>query len=111
MDDDKRIEIRQKLQAIHEEYAKALPGKIQEIESVFNSAVHGDGKHEAITILHRLLHTIAGSAGTHGFPESSKAAREMEIILKPALDDEQLFDNEMTIELRKSLDGLRDFNQ
>ena len=61
------------------EYRAALPGKLAEIMSLWSRAPEA----AALTELHRLLHSLAGSAKVFGFAGVSTAAREAENAVAP----------------------------
>ena len=61
-----------KLAALNAEYRDALPGKFADIDALW--AKHADAR--ALAELHRLLHTMAGSAKVFGFAALGAAARE-----------------------------------
>ncbi|MBC3936914.1 diguanylate cyclase [Undibacterium rugosum] len=75
----------EKLRALEAVFLQKLPGKCEEIISALNDfAAHPDNK-DALTVLHRHLHTMAGSAGTFGFSELGLQARAFESRIKPWL--------------------------
>ena len=61
------------------EYRAALPGKLTEIMSLWSRSPEA----AALTELHRLLHSLAGSAKVFGFAGVSAAAREAENAIAP----------------------------
>ncbi len=75
------------LHALEVMFVSKLPAKLIEIEEALNQFVQNSTNIETIKLLHRLLHTMAGSAGTFGFPEMGLQAKELEACLKPLLTD------------------------
>lgn len=65
------------------EYRAALPGKLADIMALWSRA----SEREALTELHRLLHSLAGSAKVFGLAPVSAAAREVENALAPFVKD------------------------
>lgn len=63
------------------QYAAALPAKVVEIETRLSAMSSGPVDLEAIGHLHRLVHSLNGSARTFGFGEVSGAARRIELVL------------------------------
>lgn len=75
---------RDKLQALLVEYAKNLPAKIEEIETLWKRLkIKWDQKQGEV--LHRYVHTLTGSAGTYGYQELSIHARQLVNLLKKCL--------------------------
>lgn len=76
--DDK---IQKKLLGLFVQYAKNLPEKIQRIESFWQEQL---SNWDPVTFqdFHREVHSLCGSAGTYGYVELGKAARQLEIYLK-----------------------------
>ncbi|MBC3931744.1 GGDEF domain-containing response regulator [Undibacterium curvum] len=75
----------EKLRALEAVFLQKLPGKCEEIIAALNDfAAHPDNK-DALIVLHRHLHTMAGSAGTFGFSELGLQARAFESRIKPWL--------------------------
>ena len=86
MADEHKEVIRKKLAAVRRSYASQLPDKITAIETEWRGCLEGAWNLERFRGLHRMVHTLAGSGGTFGFTGLGRAAREMEIQLKAALE-------------------------
>lgn len=82
---DKADSLQKALHALEVMFAAKLPGKLLEIEIAFGQVCKHQTDKEALTLLHRLLHTMAGSAGTFGFDEVGSRARQLEGQLKRVL--------------------------
>ncbi|WP_341917367.1 Hpt domain-containing protein [Polaromonas sp. YR568] len=65
------------------DYRRALPEKMAHIRALW-TAVAGDDDMALLTDLERLVHTLAGTAGTLGFREVGAAARALELLLEQA---------------------------
>jgi chemotaxis protein histidine kinase CheA len=65
------------------EYRAALPGKLAEIMSLWARTPEAAARVE----LHRLLHSLAGSAKVFGLAPVSAAAREAENAMAPFAND------------------------
>ncbi|MBI5276042.1 MAG: Hpt domain-containing protein [Burkholderiales bacterium] len=59
------------LEAQKGEYGRTLPAKVEQAEALWRQGTDLEG-------LQRLGHTIYGAAGTYGFNDAGKAARELE---------------------------------
>jgi HPt (histidine-containing phosphotransfer) domain-containing protein len=70
---------KEKMAQLNAEYRGALPGKFADIDALW--AKRADAG--ALADLHRLLHTMAGSAKVFGFAALGAAAREVEDVLTP----------------------------
>ncbi len=77
--------VQKHLQALIVLYAKHLPDKIKNIEDQWQNQLN---QWDPIQLkkFHRDVHSLSGSAGTYGYSELSKAARQMEIYLMTLLD-------------------------
>ncbi len=77
--------VQKKLDDLFKIYSKNLPNKIIQIETLWNE----QQRHFNLIKFqdfHREVHSLSGSAGTYGYSELSKAARQMEIFLKTFLN-------------------------
>lgn len=69
-----------KLRELQQQFYRHLPDKLVQIDDAWQRVVsHDDGDLEEF---HRLIHSLAGSAGTFGAMTVSAAARELESFLK-----------------------------
>lgn len=92
--DDK---IQKKINALFDSYRKNLPIKIKSIEKLWHDLLqHWDTVQ--FQTLHRDVHSLCGSAGTYGYCELGKSARQMEIFLKSLM----VYD-EISLEARKKI--------
>jgi HPt (histidine-containing phosphotransfer) domain-containing protein len=67
-------------------FAYRLPARISEIEAARDAARDANWTGEPLRTLHRLAHSLAGAGATFGFPEVSAVSRQLESLLKSALD-------------------------
>ena len=72
----------QELQALKDSYADQLPQKLAEIDALWATLVDDGWDEETFKTLHRMVHSMAGSAQVFGFTAMGKSARELEMLLK-----------------------------
>lgn len=75
---------RARLEALAEKYADGVPAQMQAIGAAL-AACQGGGA-AALVALHRLLHAVAGSAGTFGHAALGQECRRLEQQLRPLMD-------------------------
>ncbi|MBA2654575.1 MAG: diguanylate cyclase [Gammaproteobacteria bacterium] len=76
---------RAKLQQLFADYARNLPHKIAEIDTLWQQVKqHWDP--ESWDQLHRLAHTLTGTAGTYGYQQISDTARTLVSVIKEYFD-------------------------
>ena len=63
------------------QYAETLPAKTAEIETRLTAISNGPVDLDAVGHVHRLVHSLNGSARTFGFGEVSGATRKIELVL------------------------------
>lgn len=80
---DDREELNHALAEMRGEFAAGLPAKLARIESLWREIGAGYPKNEDLL---RIVHSMAGAAGTFGFPEVGDAALELEEVLKSSRD-------------------------
>ncbi|HTD04195.1 response regulator, partial [Undibacterium sp.] len=85
---DKSDSLQEKLRALEAVFLAKLPSRLQEMEDALGLFLQQPENKEHLALLHRLLHTMAGSAGTFGFPVVGTRAREFEGRLKPLINGE-----------------------
>ncbi len=103
----------EKLRALEAVFLQKLPGKCEEIISALNEFVAHPENKETLTVLHRHLHTMAGSAGTFGFSDLGLQARAFESRIKPWLanpgwteDELQGLASELRLYFMHAVEGL-----
>lgn len=75
-----------KMKALEDLFVKGLPDRMREISDAVDVCVAQPSEASTVAILHRYLHSLAGTAGTFGFQELGERARALEIDLEPALN-------------------------
>jgi diguanylate cyclase (GGDEF)-like protein len=93
--DNKSDTLEAALRALEAVFVLKLPAKLVEIEEALNQLVENSTDVDVSKLLHRLLHTMAGSAGTFGFPEMGLQAKELEARVKPLLTGGRWSDAEL----------------
>lgn len=63
-------------------YLQELPEKLQHVEHGLQQAFLGGSADEDYATLIRMVHSLAGSAGSFGLPELSRVAKAMELALR-----------------------------
>ncbi|MFZ6801509.1 diguanylate cyclase [Undibacterium sp. Di24W] len=81
-------ELNEAIRALGQLFLAKLPAKLSEIESATQRFQNAPDDRENFALLHRSLHTMAGSAGTFGFPEMGAQARTLEMQLKAYVSGE-----------------------
>ncbi|MFC0351549.1 diguanylate cyclase [Undibacterium danionis] len=75
-------DLNEAIRALGQLFLAKLPAKFLEIETAIQRFQSTPEDRENFSLLHRSLHTMAGSAGTFGFPEMGEQARILETQLK-----------------------------
>ena len=65
-------------QKLRTEFRGSMPAKLTRLRSLWGRIDCGEPDPDALEILRRELHTMAGSAGTFGLPQVGKAAAAAE---------------------------------
>ena len=94
---------KEKLAQLNAEYRDALPGKFADMDALW--ARYPDAG--ALADLHRLLHTMAGSAKVFGFAALGIAAREVENALAPIVKEGGATDAKLHRRIDALLQSLR----
>jgi HPt (histidine-containing phosphotransfer) domain-containing protein len=81
---ERKADLHAQLQALQQDYAARLPGKAAEISTRY-AALRDRWNPVDATELRRLVHNLAGSGASYGFPEVSGGARQVERALDAAL--------------------------
>lgn len=102
--------LQEQLRILREGYAAKLPSKLEQIESlwqVVESEPRPQWPAETLFTLHRLVHSLAGSGATFGFPDLSLHARRAEVDLKALTFNDETPSAEQKILIGTALSDLR----
>jgi DNA-binding response OmpR family regulator len=97
----------QQLIEMQQDYASRLPGKIIELEQIWEGIQRQGNARKDLALLRRKVHSLSGSGATFGFKQISEYARQMELLV-----DMIIAEGEKTIFQRKDkinelLDNMR----
>jgi hypothetical protein len=96
------------LARVRDRFAAALDGKIAESFAAIPAiAAGGDDACAIVVTAHRRLHEMCGIAPTLGFPETGKAARAAESVIRAAARARRALKAEEIVALEIELDALR----
>jgi HPt (histidine-containing phosphotransfer) domain-containing protein len=76
-------DFRARLSALSDKYAAGIPATLKAISDALSYCRNADADVGSIEKLHDLLHGVAGSAATFGFPAYGAEARRLEQELLP----------------------------
>ncbi|MDH5573176.1 MAG: response regulator, partial [Gammaproteobacteria bacterium] len=93
--------IEEKLADLHASFQQRLPSKISEIRHAWEHAQKNNNAAETLIHLHRMAHSIAGSAGTFGAVAVGTKARELEHLLKSVTEDHQPLSTELITDIER----------
>jgi HPt (histidine-containing phosphotransfer) domain-containing protein len=71
-------DLQQALELFRAQFAQSLPRRMEEARGCLEACRASPGDDERLRDLHRVLHRLAGSAGTFGMPEFGDACRAIE---------------------------------
>jgi HPt (histidine-containing phosphotransfer) domain-containing protein len=80
------LSFEERFEALRREWRGQLPQRLQEIQSKLAACRAAPDDTEGLRDLHRMLHTLAGSAGTFGLDALGARAREIEHAIDPLLE-------------------------
>jgi len=78
--------VQAQLASLRKRYGLALPQKSAALDAAFAQVFAGPWEEQACSAAYRLIHSLAGSSGTYGYPEISGVARAIEHLIKPCVD-------------------------
>jgi diguanylate cyclase (GGDEF)-like protein len=99
-------EFQKKLQELWEVYSAQLPRKLEEIERRWKALQAGNWSSSELQEFHRLVHGIAGSAGTFGYTQLGEKARLLEQAIKPMVKAGESGQTSLLAHLEPSVDAL-----
>lgn len=78
-------DIQQALELFRAQFAERLPAQLAQVEAALAAWAAAPSDDDALRTLHRLVHRLAGSAGTFGMPLFGQACRALEMELDEVL--------------------------
>ncbi len=76
------LDIIEQLRLLQQSYAKQLPNKLAQLEQALNKREDQD----ALRTLRFLAHGLAGSGASFGYPDLSKVARQLEVLVDATVE-------------------------
>ena len=99
-----QVEFQAKLLTMQTKFRDSLPLRLEEIEKTWQAVKSEETIKESLELLHRLVHTLTGSAGTFACTELSNSSRALEIVLKGINDSNS--NHVLTQELIEQIDNM-----
>lgn len=99
-------ELERQLETLRMNYIARLPGKLKQIRTVSRTLQNSENFTDALHLLHRYMHNLAGSAGTYDCPDVSGAARRCELVVDSYMDASRPLDRSQIARLDEGLDKL-----
>jgi chemotaxis protein histidine kinase CheA len=81
----KESSLEEKMKMLELIFLDKLPARLEDIRVALDQFVAAPDNAEHLELIHRLLHTMAGSAGTFGFDEVGEIARGFDNKLKAVI--------------------------
>lgn len=80
-------ELSSRLRTLQEEYARRLPDKIEQLEELWHKLLYVDWRTDLFALMQRMVHNLAGSGSSFGFPELGETAARLDRFLQDCLVD------------------------
>ncbi len=96
-----------KLKALRMSYHDNLPRRMMEIESSWLSLLAGNVSSDVRHVFHRLVHSLAGSAGTFGYDEISQKARQLEHVIQRMIENNLSLSDDLVVQVATNLTELK----
>ncbi|MBI5076103.1 MAG: diguanylate cyclase [Nitrospirae bacterium] len=99
--------VQEKLKGLRKVFSEQLPEKIREIEEALNGLRQDGYDQTRAETIARMVHTMAGTAGTFGFSAIRSAAKSMEASLRTGIKDSRIPTADLLAEISEQLGVLR----
>ncbi len=99
--------VQEKLKGLRKIFSDQLPEKIREIEEALEGLLRDEWDKTRAETVARLIHTMAGTAGTFGFSAIRSAAKSIEALLRTATKDSALPAANLLAQMREQLETLK----
>lgn len=95
-----------RLQELRNRYTESLPGKIAEINNQ-RKLLDEKWDWDAVTLLHQMTHSLAGSGGSFGYAQLGTQARKIEVELKTIINTKSIPEPDQWINLAAEINNLQ----
>lgn len=100
--------IQDQLAQLRQSFTAHLPSRVAEIVQAQQDAMSAQWSTETLKKFHRLAHSLAGSAATFGHADIGQSARQLEIQVKPLLEQGIAPTPEQVVMIGERLKALKD---
>jgi diguanylate cyclase (GGDEF)-like protein len=87
MPDAVNNDVSAKLEMLRQRFRDKVVGEFDALDAIARSFLSGQADCQQLDQVYRILHRIAGSAGTFGYSALGEEARRLEVWVKPQVDD------------------------
>jgi HPt (histidine-containing phosphotransfer) domain-containing protein len=89
------------------EYSRSLPHRLEQVRSLWQQILKGEGLADALPAFERHAHSLAGSAATFGWAELGLAAQALELAIEPHVSAGQPLTPQVRAEVGRAVDELQ----
>lgn len=100
-----------KLDSMQQQFRESLPARLNEINSTWQQLQQSQEQLEHLSVLHRQVHTLTGTAGTFACQKLSQASRALEIMLKSLLNNSSELDRENIKQISSMIKSLETISE
>lgn len=108
MTDDKKQQLQQRMDALHDKYCNQLPDKYQEIEDSWKEYQTDINNPDLLDTFYRLVHTFKGTAATFGFIKQSDVCFEIQKLLIDAKENHKTLTQDVITVINKLLANFKE---
>lgn len=104
--DSKTAQFTKELDDLHSAYLQALPSKVRLVQKAWHTIDLSNWDQAAYKSVYRLVHNLAGGAGTYGLNSISKQARVILETMKPAMNDANPLNSSLCLHISQGFEIL-----
>lgn len=82
-------ELSTRLRALQQEYARRLPDKLDQLDDLWQKLLYVDWRKDLFALLQRMVHNLAGSGRSFGFPALGDRAAALDRFLQQCLNEDK----------------------
>lgn len=108
MTENKKPDLKVRMQALHEKYCRLLPGKYLEIEDCWQNYRQDLTNPDYSETFYRLIHTLKGTSATFGFTTQSDICFEIQKIILTAKESDTPLSDQDVLQIQQHLNTLKE---